>query len=139
MLTTWQVADRIEITDLLTAYTRAIDTGVWDGLDYVFTPDAVIDYTSAGGIKGSFPEVKVWLMGALTRFVRRQHVLGQLDVNLDGDTACVTAYFVNPMITRADDGSERLFCCGGYYHHELIRTVDGWRSRRLAEETVWTR
>jgi hypothetical protein len=27
---------------------------------------------------------------------------------------------------------------GGYYHHELIRTPTGWRSRHLREEMVWT-
>ena len=27
--------------------------------------------------------------------------------------------------------------CGGYYHHELTRTPDGWRSRSLREENVW--
>lgn len=139
VLTTREVADRIEIADLLTAYTRAIDKGAWGELDGVFTPDAMIDYTSAGGISGPFPEVKAWLAGALEPFVRRQHVLGQLEVNLDGDTARVTAYFVNPMITRDGNGDERLFRCGGYYHHELVRTGDGWRSRRLTEETVWTR
>jgi hypothetical protein len=30
-----------------------------------------------------------------------------------------------------------LSSCGGYYHHELVRTPDGWRSRRLREENVW--
>jgi len=27
--------------------------------------------------------------------------------------------------------------CGGYYHHDLVRTPDGWRSRRLVEENRW--
>ena len=27
--------------------------------------------------------------------------------------------------------------CGGYYHHELVRTGDGWRSRSLREDNVW--
>ncbi|HZE34112.1 MAG TPA: nuclear transport factor 2 family protein [Actinoallomurus sp.] len=40
MLDTRQLSDRIEIADLLTTYTRAVDTGEWDLLDAVFTPDA---------------------------------------------------------------------------------------------------
>ena len=27
--------------------------------------------------------------------------------------------------------------CGGYYHHELVRTPDGWKSQHLVEENVW--
>ena len=47
-----EISDRLEITDVLTRYTRAIDTGDWDRLDTVFTPDAEIDYTESGGIAG---------------------------------------------------------------------------------------
>jgi hypothetical protein len=28
-------------------------------------------------------------------------------------------------------------CCGGYYHHDLVRTPEGWKSARLVEENVW--
>lgn len=133
------LADRLEIDDLLTAYTRAIDTGEWDRLDAVFTPDAQIDYTATGGVAGGYPEVKAWLAVNLPMFPRRQHVLGQREVDLDGDRARVTAYFLNPMVLPRPDGSELLWEFGGLYHHELVRTVDGWRSRRLVEELCWKR
>ena len=133
------LADRLEIDDLLTRYTRAIDTGDWGRLDTVFTPDAEIDYTSTGGIAAGYPEVKAWLSRSLPMFPRRQHVLGQKDVVLDGDTATVTAYFLNPMVLEQPDGSELLWEFGGLYHHGLVRTNDGWRSRRLVEELCWKR
>jgi hypothetical protein len=133
-----QLSDRIEIADLLTSYTLAVDTGEWDLLDAVFTADAYIDYTASGGVQGSFPEVKAWLAEVLPRFVRRQHLIGQSDVVLDGDAATVRASFANPMVT-VHDGVERLFACGGRYHHDLVRTGAGWRSRRLSQVIVWTR
>jgi len=34
-------------------------------------------------------------------------------------------------------GLSEMSYCGGYYHHELVRTPDGWRSRSLREENVW--
>ena len=49
-----EISDRLEIADVLTRYTRAIDTGDWDKLDTVFTPDAEIDYTESGGIAAGF-------------------------------------------------------------------------------------
>ena len=139
MLDLRQLSDRIEIADLLTSYTRAVDTGDWDRLDAVFTPDARIDYTATGGVQGTFSEVKAWLAEVLPMFARRQHVIGQSEVVLDGDTATVTAYFLNPMVSVGEDGAERLFACGGYYHHRLVRTAGGWRSRLLTQELAWTR
>ena len=133
------LADRLEIDDLLTTYTRAIDTGAWDRLDAVFTADAEIDYTSTGGIAAGYPEVKAWLAENLVMFPRRQHVLGQKEVRLDGDAARVTAYFLNPMVLPQPDGSELLWEFGGLYHHDLVRTDAGWRSRRLVEELCWKR
>ena len=42
--------------------------------------------------------------------------------------------FYNPMQLP---GMTELSYCGGYYHHELVRTPGGWRSRHLREENVW--
>jgi hypothetical protein len=134
-----ELSDRLEIESLLTRYTRAIDTGDWDRLDKVFTPDAEIDYTSTGGIAASYPEVKSWLAEMLPIFPRRMHTLGQVDSEVSGDTASVAAYFHNPMILPQQDGTELLVEFGGIYHHDLVRTPDGWRSRRLLEELVWKR
>ena len=139
MLELREVADRIEIADLLTRYTRAVDTRDWDRLDDVFTPDARIDYTATGGIAGQFPEVKAWLAKMLPLFGRTQHVVGQAEVELAGDTAAVAAYFLNPMVLQPAAGAEQIWEFGGYYHHRLVRTPAGWRSRELVEELVWKR
>ena len=139
MLDLQTLADRVEISDLLTRYTRAIDTGEWDRLDEVFTLDAAIDYTATGGIAADYPKVKQWLAEVLPMFPRRHHVLGQAEVDLAGDSADVTAYFTNPMVLRQEDGTELLWEFGGYYRHRLVRTADGWRSCELVEDLVWKR
>ena len=132
------LADRAEIEMLLTRYTRAIDTGDWDRLDQVFTPDADIDYTATGGIASAYPEVKAWLAEMLPIFPRRMHSLHQVDTQVEGDEATAAAYFHNPMVLVRDE-AEVLVEFGGIYHHDLVRTPDGWRSRRLVEELVWKR
>lgn len=139
-----QLSDRLEISDVLVRYTRAIDTGDWDRLDTVFTPDAQIDYTQSGGIEGGYATVKPWLAEHLPIFPRRMHTLGQVEVRYDGDAAGgdaadVAAYFHNPMMMPAGDGAEVLVEFGGIYHHRMVRTADGWRSERLVEELVWKR
>ncbi len=138
-----EISDRLEIEAVLHRYTRAIDSGEWDLLDRVFTPDAPIDYTATGGIADVYPTVKAWLAENLPMFPRRQHVLGQIVTDLapdgDGDRAEVTAYFLNPMVLPQADGSELLWEFGGFYRHSMVRTPDGWRSARLFEELSWKR
>ncbi|MDP9821528.1 nuclear transport factor 2 family protein [Nocardioides massiliensis] len=141
-----EITDRLEIEAALHRYTRAIDFGEWDLLDTVFTPDAAIDYTESGGIADAFGVVKPWLAENLPLFPRRQHILGQVvidagapSVRAGADRARVTAYFVNPMVLVQPDGSELLWEFGGFYHHEMARTADGWRSEKLHEEIAWKR
>lgn len=135
-----ELSDRAEIAAVLTRYTRAIDTGDFDRLDTVFTPDARIDYTQSGGIAEEYAAVKPWLAEVLPAFFpKRMHTLGQVDVELAGDTATVAAYFHNPMPVVDGDGGEKVVEFGGIYHHEMLRTPDGWRSRKLHEEIVWRR
>jgi hypothetical protein len=134
-----EISDRLEIEALLTRYTRAIDTGKWDLLDDVFTPDAQVDYTASGGIAAAYDEVKPWLAEMLPIFPKRMHLIGQVDSRVEGDTAKVAAYFYNPMGLPQEDGSELVVEFGGIYHHDLVRTPEGWRSRALVEEVVFKR
>jgi len=133
-----ELSDRQEITDLVTAYTRAVDTASWDDLDAVFTADAVLDYSSAGGPVSDLAEAKPFIQ-KLTGFERWQHLIGQVSIELDGDSARATAYFFNPMVSKGPDGLEKLWEVGGYYHHRLVRTPDGWRSAHMVDDLVWTR
>lgn len=133
------LADRAEIDDLLTRYTYAVDARELDRLDTVFTPDAHLDYTATGGIAGPFPEVQRWLGEALASASHMQHLLGQREAVLDGDTARVRAYFWNPMRFAPPEGDPLVMHLGGVYEHDLVRTDAGWRSRRLVEHLLWRR
>ena len=127
------LADRLAIGDLLTRYATAVDRRDWDLYRTVFTSDAEINYTSAGGIAGTVDEVVEFLDGVLSSFEMTQHLVSNVDASVEGDTARVTAMFNNPM--RLPDGYT--WFTGGWYHHDLVRTADGWRSRRLREESAW--
>ncbi len=135
-----RLLDRAEITDLITRYTRAVDTGDLSGFDQVFTDDASIDYTASGGQAGPVAEVRRWLgEEAIPLFAQTQHLVGQVDIDLDeaGDTAAATAYFWNPIRIQLPDAEPFDMEIGGLYEHELVRTDAGWRSRRLVERVLW--
>lgn len=142
------ISDRLEITDVITRYTRLVDGTDLDSADFrggthdvssIFTDDATLDYSSAGGPVDTPAVTLEWVRQMKSAFLRWQHVIGQVDVEVDGDTARATAYLVNPMVAANPDGTEAVIEVGGYYHHELVRTDAGWRSRHMVDEIVWTR
>jgi hypothetical protein len=131
------LSDRLEIEGVLTRYAWALDAREFDRLDDVFTPDAFVDYTSAGGVKGPFPEVKAWLMSVMPHFPAYQHLVTNKDITIDGDTATSRAAFYNPMGQPTEGGGLSLFFVGGEYHDKLVRTPQGWRINERIEKTVW--
>ena len=126
--------DRLDIQELLARYARGVDDKDWDLYRSVFTEDAFIDYSSAGAPAGSREEVAAFLEAAFGTIPWSQHYITNVEIDLDGDTAHVRAMFYNPMQLP---GMDEPSFCGGFYHHDLVRTPDGWRSRRLIEENRW--
>src|SRR5215203_2994850 len=94
------MSDRLEIQDLFARYSFAIDERDWDALDRVFTPGAMIDYSEAGGAKGSLAEIKAWLPGALERFPMFQHMVATSKLDISGDCATSRTILFNPMVYR---------------------------------------
>jgi hypothetical protein len=129
-----RLSDELEIAGLLNRYARGVDTKDWELYRSVFTEDAVIDYSSATPIVGSPAEVADMLSKGFAMIPMSMHYITNVEADIDGDTATVRAMFYNPMQLP---GMSELSTCGGYYHHELVRTPDGWRSSSLREENLW--
>jgi len=129
-----EISDRMQIQDLLTRYALAIDTKDWALLDSCFVADAEIDYTSTGGRKGPYAEVRRWLEKTLERFAVTSHYLGNTGVELDGDRARARTYLWNPMGFQKADGELHWFTVSAHYVDELVRANDGWRIQRRVQE-----
>ena len=128
------VHDKLEIHELLARYARAVDDKEWDLYRSVFTPEAVIDYSSAGAAAGSVDDVLAFLQAGFVHIPWAQHYITNVEITLDGDTAAVRAMFYNPMQLP---GMSEPSACGGNYHHRMVRTSDGWKSAHLVEESRW--
>lgn len=135
-LTAREVADRIEIDDLLIRYTTAIDTKDWALLDTCFLPDAEVDYVSSGGIAGKYPEVRAWLEKALAIFPTTIHAISNSSIQLSGDRARGRTLVNNPMVLPKGEGGSFIFTVYAYYNDELVRTDAGWRIAKRIEEQV---
>ncbi|WKG05732.1 nuclear transport factor 2 family protein [Mycolicibacterium sp. HK-90] len=124
-----------DISALLYRYARAVDSKDWELYRSVFTEDAHIDYSSAGAVVGTRDDVVGWFAANFGVIPWSMHYITNIEIlDSDGDTATVRAMFYNPMQLP---GMAEMSACGGYYHHELVRTPDGWRSRSLREENLW--
>jgi len=128
------LADRLAIGDWFSAYAKAVDERDWELWRSLFSDDATIDYTSAGGIAGDRETVAAWLAESMAMFEASQHLVSNIEVTVSGDEAAARAMFFNPMRFKGDGG---FFTTGGWYNHDLIRTSEGWKSRRLIEESSW--
>jgi hypothetical protein len=126
-----EISDRLEIQDLLIAYSTAIDQRRFDDLDHVFTPDAYIDYSAMGGIDGTFSDVKKWLGDVLPNFPAYAHMLGNFDIRVDGDKASSRTFCFNPMVLGGE--KKQVMYCGLWYEDEFVRTPEGWRMSRRVE------
>src|SRR5438128_1158615 len=103
MLTVEQISDRLELQQLVTDYTYAIDERAWDRLDRIFTPDAHIDYRGMGGIEGRYPQIRAWLPTALQPFPGYMHFVGNFQFEVSGDTATGKTAGFNPMVVPKAD------------------------------------
>jgi hypothetical protein len=120
-----ELSDRLEIQDLITAYSYAIDFHRFDDLDAIFTPDATLDFTATGGVAGSLHEIKQWLASVLVHFGGHQHLVATSSVQVAGDAATAKTICHNPM-WFADPAQPPLFV-GLWYVDSFVRTAQGWR------------
>ncbi len=128
-----EISDRMEIQDLLAQYSHAVDSGSFDLLDDVFTPDAYIDYTALGGAAGDLASTKAFLAAALAAFRGMQHMISNHQIRVEGDRGWGRIMCFNPM--QLNDGkTDPVMFFGLWYIDEYQRTPDGWRISRRAEE-----
>ncbi|MGH8456227.1 MAG: nuclear transport factor 2 family protein [Stenotrophobium sp.] len=134
MLSLQEISDRIEIQQAMVDYASAIDQKNFDALDRVFTADAYIDYRAMGGIDGPYPKIKAWLSETLQRFPHYYHLVGNVALEIEGDTAHSKIACFNPMQMALPDGKTQVMFFGLWYIDQWVRTGEGWRMRERIEE-----
>nr|WP_269781707.1 nuclear transport factor 2 family protein [Nocardia bovistercoris] len=129
-----EISDRMEIQDLMVRYSHAVDTGQWDLLDEVFTPDAHVDYSAMGGSAGDLATTKKFLAEVMPTFPAFQHLVTNSSITVAGDTATARTICHNPMLTPGRDGASTLMLCGLWYLDTFVRVDGAWRIARRVEE-----
>ncbi len=135
--------DRVGIQDWLSKYADVIDRRKFNHeFDNLFTTDAIIDYSESGGRKGTVAEIRQWLQGVFQFFGKSQHLISNVIIHNATEAGAkqsvhVSAMFFNPMNLRYFP-YEPFFTCGGWYHHEFIKTEQQeWKSKKLSVEMAF--
>ena len=129
-----QISDRLEIEDLLAAYSDAVDSQNFNALDQIFTSDAKIDYSAMGGPVGSYAQIKAFLQNTLPAFKNTQHMISNFRIQLQGETATGKVMCFNPMeLNMGESEDNAVFFLGLWYMDEYRKTDKGWRIAKRCE------
>ena len=118
-------ADHLEIQQIINLYASALDKQQWDALEGVFTDDAVANFIGIGVFEGRQAIVEL-VCSVLTQCSVTQHLLGNINIVVTGDTATATCYLSALHVGLGDYAAETL-TVWGEYSDELVRTAVGWR------------
>ena len=123
--TTQNFADHLEIQQVINLYASAIDKHQWSALESVFTEDAEADFIELGVFKGR-QTISDLISSVLTQCSVTQHLLGNINIEVEGDTASASCYLSALHVGLGDYAAETM-TVWGEYKDELVRTSEGWR------------
>ncbi len=130
-----RLLDEHEITRLCYRYGTALDGRDWPALRTCFTDDAVTEYEGLGQFEG-YPAIEGVCQAALGPLDRSQHLIGNVVVDVDGDTATAQCYLHAQHVRSGTPGGD-LYLLAGRYSDRIARTPDGWRFTHRRLETWW--
>ena len=128
--------DEREISKLCHRYATALDSKDWALLRTCFLDTAVADYEGIGECSG-YDAIEALCRTALEPLTRTQHLIGNVDVVVDGGQATCQCYLQAQHVKEGTEGGD-LFVLAGRYADSLVRTDDGWRIARRTLATWWT-
>ena len=128
--------DERDITRLCYGYGSALDDRDWSRFRECFTADAVTSYEGLGEYEG-YPAIEEVCRAALGPLDRSQHLIGNVTVEVDGDSATAQCYLHAQHVRTGTPGGD-LYVIAGRYSDRLARTPDGWRFTYRHLETWWT-
>jgi hypothetical protein len=131
-----RVADHLAIQDLAVAYAYAVDDRDWVRWQALFTPDAHIDYTAAGGIAGSPAELAAWMPGALAVFTFCLHTTATHEIRFTGPDSAVGRVHVFNRNGVEWEGESEICDVSAVYEDTYRRVGGAWRIAGRLERTL---
>ena len=102
----------------------------------MFVPDATADLPSLNHLVG-IEAIRGRVRSALEHLDDSQHLVGNHEVVVDGDTATHRCYLQAQHVRRAATGGPN-YIVAGRYEDRLVRTAAGWRIAHRTLVVMWT-
>ena len=132
---TEEATDKQRIRELQNRYAYSIDSGNYDNLDVMFTPDATYNFIT--GSTDNIEALKSTIRDALSPLTTSQHINGNQWAEIEGDRAMAGCYFTVHMYKEGLAYGEH-FEMGGRYDGELVHTSEGWRFSNRTITILWS-
>lgn len=128
--------DRALISDLVVAYSNAVDERDWTTFESLFAADAHIDYRSAGGIAGTPSEIAAWMPEAMATFTWTLHSISTHRIVFTGDHEATGSLHLFARHALTWNGADEVMDVNAVYRDTYLETEDGWRFSSRREETL---
>lgn len=134
-----EALDRALIADLMARYSWALTDRDWDRWVSLFTDDAHVDYSTAGGPVGSPRDAAETFKGMMAMFDVSISSGSNVAVTfVDADTARVRSMYTMMLrIPGADGAAPNYMQASGWYDDTVVRSADGWRIAKRFEQLVY--
>jgi hypothetical protein len=134
-----EALDRALIADLLSRYTWALSDRNWDAWVDVFTDDAHVDYSTAGGPVGDPKSAAETFRGMMSMFDVSLSSGSNVTISFtDADTAKVRSMYTMMLrIPGADGAQPNYMQASGWYDDVVVRTERGWLIKNRFEQLVY--
>ena len=131
-------ADRLAIMETLARYSWAMTDKDWDAYRACFTADATVDYSTAGGPKGTIGEAAEWLAATAGGMDFMISHGGNVVVDFDGDErADVRSIY---KVTMRIPGDQPTYLeAHGFYRDRFVRDGERWLIAHKYEEMLYLR
>ena len=123
------LADKQEIFDLSSTYMRGLDRLDLDLIKSTYHEDATDD---RGFFQGSGWELADLAIGILAEHRVNHHILGQANIEIEGDVAFGEIYFI-AYHRIIENGIEKDFIVGGRYIDRYEKRADTWKIAHRSE------
>jgi ketosteroid isomerase-like protein len=128
--------DERDITRVALRYCRALDTKDWAALDDVFLPDATAELGNPDALVG-IEAIRGRIRTALEHLDDSQHLVGNHEVEVTGDTATHRCYLQAQHVRQAAPGGPN-YMIAGRYEDRLVRSPAGWRIAHRTLVVMWS-
>lgn len=125
--------DERSILNTLSEFPRVVDRHEWHRVGDVFAEDVAFDY-GEGGEQQGLPALLAQFQRFHNRCSAMQHLLGSIQIELNGNAAVTHAY-VQARHQGKDDRAHLFFDTHGEYTDRWQRRPEGWRIVR--REARW--